>query len=73
MRCAIVGSGLAALAAYATLRHAGVRPEEITVFWAAGLLPALVNARDEALENKRTLILDELPTQLEERLRRAGA
>jgi hypothetical protein len=32
MRCAIVGSGLAALAAYATLRHAGVRPEEIAVF-----------------------------------------
>ncbi|MGN6798330.1 MAG: hypothetical protein ACTHKS_09280 [Gaiellaceae bacterium] len=32
MRCAIVGSGLAALASYATLRHAGVRPEEITVF-----------------------------------------
>jgi len=32
MRCAIVGSGLAGLAAYATLRHAGVRPEEIAVF-----------------------------------------
>jgi hypothetical protein len=31
-RCAIVGSGLAALAAYATLRHGGVRPEEIVVF-----------------------------------------
>jgi hypothetical protein len=32
MRCAIVGSGLAALAAYATLRHGGVAPEEIAVF-----------------------------------------
>src|SRR5689334_23365372 len=32
MRCAIVGSGLAALAAYATLRHAGVASEEIAVF-----------------------------------------
>jgi hypothetical protein len=32
MRCAIVGSGLAALASYATLRHAGVRSEEIAVF-----------------------------------------
>src|SRR5213080_4421267 len=32
MRCAIVGSGLAALAAHATLRHRGVRAEEITVF-----------------------------------------
>src|SRR5689334_2025612 len=32
MRCAIVGSGLAALATYATLRHAGVAAEEIAVF-----------------------------------------
>jgi hypothetical protein len=32
MRCAIVGSGLAALASYATVRHAGVRPDEIVVF-----------------------------------------
>jgi cation diffusion facilitator CzcD-associated flavoprotein CzcO len=32
MRCAIVGSGLAALATYATLRHGGVRTEEIAVF-----------------------------------------
>jgi cation diffusion facilitator CzcD-associated flavoprotein CzcO len=31
-RCAVVGSGLAALAAYATLRHGGLRPEEIAVF-----------------------------------------
>jgi hypothetical protein len=32
MRCAIVGSGLAALATYATLRHGGVPAEEIAVF-----------------------------------------
>jgi len=32
MRCAIVGSGLAALATYATLRHGGVAAEEIVVF-----------------------------------------
>jgi hypothetical protein len=32
MRCAIVGSGLAALATYATLRHGGLSPEEIVVF-----------------------------------------
>jgi hypothetical protein len=32
MRCAIVGSGLAALATYATLRHGGLEPEEIAVF-----------------------------------------
>jgi cation diffusion facilitator CzcD-associated flavoprotein CzcO len=30
-RCAIVGSGLAALAAYATLRHGGLEPGEIAV------------------------------------------
>jgi hypothetical protein len=32
MRCAIAGSGLAALAAYATLRHAGLPAAEIAVF-----------------------------------------
>ena len=32
MRCAIVGSGLAALASYATLRKGGIAAEEITVF-----------------------------------------
>src|SRR4051812_46592831 len=32
VRCAIVGSGLAALATYATLRHRGVRAEEIVVY-----------------------------------------
>jgi hypothetical protein len=32
MRCAIVGSGLAALATYATLRHGGLASEEIAVF-----------------------------------------
>ena len=32
MRCAIVGSGLAALAGYATLRHGGVPASEIAVF-----------------------------------------
>lgn len=32
MRCTIVGSGLAALATYATLRHGGLKPEEISVY-----------------------------------------
>ena len=32
MRCAIVGSGLAALATYVTLRHGGLKPDEIVVF-----------------------------------------
>ena len=32
MRCAIVGSGLAALATYATLRHGGLEVEQIAVF-----------------------------------------
>jgi cation diffusion facilitator CzcD-associated flavoprotein CzcO len=31
-RCAIVGGGLAGLVAYATLRHGGLEPEEISVF-----------------------------------------
>jgi cation diffusion facilitator CzcD-associated flavoprotein CzcO len=31
MRCAVVGSGLAALAAYGTLRHGGLDPDEIVV------------------------------------------
>jgi hypothetical protein len=31
VRCAVVGSGLAALAAYATLRHGGLEPEQIVV------------------------------------------
>ena len=31
MRCAIVGSGLAALAGYATLRHGGVAAEDIVI------------------------------------------
>jgi cation diffusion facilitator CzcD-associated flavoprotein CzcO len=32
VRCAIVGSGIAALATYAALRRGGVRPEEIAVY-----------------------------------------
>jgi hypothetical protein len=32
MRCAIVGSGLAALATYATLRHGGLSSDQIVVF-----------------------------------------
>ena len=32
MRCAIVGSGLAAVAGFATLRHGGIDPGEVTVF-----------------------------------------
>ena len=31
-RCAIVGAGLGGFVAYATLRHGGLEPEEITVF-----------------------------------------
>lgn len=46
---------------------------ELKTTWAAGLLPVLFNARTEALERKRPMILDELSLQVEERLRRAGA
>lgn len=47
--------------------------EERAAAWAAGLLPVLYNARNDAIENRRPLVLDELPHQCEERLRRAGA
>lgn len=47
--------------------------DQLEVAWAASLLPVLFNARNEALENKRPLILLELAEQTEERLRLAGA
>lgn len=53
MRCAIVGSGLAALASYATLRHGGVRAEEIAVFGTDEDPTALWRARAEAIRQQR--------------------
>ncbi|HWJ32158.1 MAG TPA: FAD-dependent oxidoreductase [Gaiellaceae bacterium] len=53
MRCAIVGSGLAALASYATLRHAGVRPEEIAVFGTHADPTSVWRERAESIRQQR--------------------
>ena len=53
MRCAIVGSGLAALATYATLRHGGVRPEEIEVFGTHEDPTALWRIRASSIRQQR--------------------
>jgi cation diffusion facilitator CzcD-associated flavoprotein CzcO len=53
MRCAIVGSGLAALAAYATLRHGGVAPEEIVVFGTHEDPTAVWRVRATAIRQRR--------------------
>jgi hypothetical protein len=53
MRCAIVGSGLAALAAYATLRQGGVAAEEITVFGTHADPTEAWRTRAEAIRQRR--------------------
>lgn len=53
MRCAIVGSGLAAIASYATLRHGGVTAGEITVFGTDEDPTAQWRARAEAIRQRR--------------------
>ena len=53
MRCAIVGSGLAALATYATLRHGGVSSEEIAVFGTHDDPTALWRVRAASIRQKR--------------------
>jgi cation diffusion facilitator CzcD-associated flavoprotein CzcO len=53
MRCAIVGSGLAALAAYATLRRRGVAAEEIVVFGTDADPTAAWRSRAQSIRQKR--------------------
>lgn len=53
MRCAIVGSGLAALASYATLRHKGVAAEEIAVFGTHADPTAVWRERAHAIRQQR--------------------
>ena len=53
MRCAIVGSGLAALATYATLRHGGLKPEEIVVFGTHEDPTSLWRTRAAAIRQER--------------------
>jgi len=52
-RCAIVGSGLAALAAFATLRHGGVQAEEIVVFGTQADPTEPFRARARAIRQRR--------------------
>jgi hypothetical protein len=53
MRCAIVGSGLAALAAYATLRQGGVAAEQIVVFGTHADPTEVWRSRAEAIRQTR--------------------
>jgi hypothetical protein len=53
MRCAIVGSGLAALAAYATLRKGGIAADEITVFGTHAEPTDVWRTRAEAIRQRR--------------------
>ena len=53
MRCAIVGSGLAALAGYATLRRRGVPPHEIVVFGVDEDPTAAWRRRADAIRQRR--------------------
>jgi cation diffusion facilitator CzcD-associated flavoprotein CzcO len=53
MRCAIVGSGLAALATYATLRHGGVGTNEIAVFGTHEDPTALWRVRAASIRQQR--------------------
>jgi hypothetical protein len=53
MRCAIVGSGLAALAAYATLRQGGVASAEIAVFGTHADPTEVWRTRAEAIRQRR--------------------
>jgi len=52
-RCAIVGSGLAALAGYTVLRHRGVRPEEIVVFGTHGDPTEVWRTRAASIRQRR--------------------
>ena len=53
MSCAIVGSGLAALAAYATLRHGGLAAGEIAVFGTDDDPTAAWRVRAAAIRQRR--------------------
>src|SRR5438132_541878 len=53
MRVAIVGGGLAGITAYATLRHGGLEPEEITVFGDRNDPAAAWSERARAIRQRR--------------------
>jgi hypothetical protein len=58
---------------YQAARGREFTPDEVEVAWAAGLLPSLFNARNEALRGGRPLVLDRLREDSADRLRRANA
>jgi len=58
---------------YQVARDREFTPEEIEIAWAAGLLPSLHNARNEALEGRRPLVLDRMRDECADRLALAGA
>ena len=70
---ASLDASAAFLERYQAVRGRQFTDQEVEVAWAAGLLPSLFNARNEALEERRPLVLDRLVDECEERLRRAGA
>jgi hypothetical protein len=53
VRCAVVGSGLAALAAFATLRHGGLAPEEILVLGTHPDPTAVWGERARSIQQRR--------------------
>ncbi|WP_410614665.1 phosphotransferase [Amycolatopsis sp. lyj-109] len=68
-----IESSAAFLAAYQEFRKRRFSPEEQEIAWAAGLWPALHNARWEALHGDRPVCGDAVRSQAAGRLRRAGA
>lgn len=66
-------SSAAFLDAYQAARGRRFDREETEVAWAAGLWPALHNARMEAIYDRRPLVTDVLHREVAERLRLAGA
>jgi hypothetical protein len=58
---------------YQTVRGREFSADELEVAWAAGLLPSLLNARNEVLEVRRPLVLNRLREDCADRLRLAGA
>src|SRR6185312_10515783 len=53
LRCAVVGSGLAALAAYSTLRRGGLEPDEIVVYGTHDDPTAVWRERAESIRQQR--------------------
>lgn len=68
-----IAGGAAFLEQYQVTRGREFSADELEVAWAAGLLPSLFNARNEVLEGRRPLVLEQLIDDYEDRLQLAGA